>query len=64
MDTKLVLAVHENEVLRGRINRLLLDSMDMLQVAQSALRNGRTPVVDERLGYLIESFARFIKENE
>ena len=64
MDDKLVSALHDNDVLRGRINRLLLDSMDMLHVAQAALHNGRTPVVDERLGFLIESFARFVQENE
>jgi hypothetical protein len=63
MNTELFLAQHETSVLQGRINRLLLDSIDMLQVAQSALHKGRTPVVDERLSYLIESFQQFLQED-
>lgn len=62
MSNELILARHQLDKLRGKTTRLLFNSIVTLENAQAALRNGRTPVVEERIDYVLDTLGAFVTE--
>jgi hypothetical protein len=62
MSNELILARHQLDKLRGKTTRILLNSIFTLENAQAALRNSRTPVVEERIDYLLDTLNAFVME--
>ena len=58
-----VLVIHELSRAIGRRNRAIVDSIDMLQVALSALKKGKSAPAVERMEVVIEELLRSLKDD-